>query len=101
MSFPKPDYLEPFLITPPNEDGMTQQETIDTISVVAEFHSTVDHWLRTGEDRDCIDDRLREMSIEPDEYWEDVETSINTFANWGIRPDKLEFLESGLVIPRY
>lgn len=79
---------------------MNQAELIQACEDALLRAAVLDDVLQGKRNEDDFNDLLREDRIDPDLYWQEAEASVNAFIEAGIVPDTLEFLDSGLVIPR-
>jgi hypothetical protein len=94
------DYLEPLLPIVNSVEGMNHTELTQAVESALVRATVLEEVLRGERPEDDFNDLLRQERWDPDGYWRDAEESVDGFAKAGIFPDSLEFLESGLVIPR-
>lgn len=94
------DYLEPLLPIVNSAEGMTHAELTQATEAALLRATVLEDVLRGDRPEDDFNDLLREERWDVDTYWLDAEESVEGFAKAGIFPDSLEFLDSGLVIPR-
>lgn len=94
------DHLEPLLPIVNAEEGMTHSELEKACEAAFLRARVLDDWLQGKRPEDDFNDLLRAENWDPDAYWEDAQDAVDDFINAGIVPDTLEFLDSGLVIPR-
>ncbi|MBE9155383.1 hypothetical protein IQ265_00785 [Nodosilinea sp. LEGE 06152] len=95
------DYLEPLLPVVNSAEGMTPAELAKAVDKALLRATVLDEVLQGKRGEDDFNDLLRSEDWDPDEFWIDAEGAVDAFIQAGIVPDSLEFLESGLVIPRH
>lgn len=94
------NFIDPFIVYCPNEDGMNSNEIQKTGLAAAEVNGAI-HQLFNGQaTEDDVNDRLRAIGIEPAEYWNNAEESIEIALAEGEYFEDVEVLPSGLVIVR-
>lgn len=94
------DYLEPLLPTVNFDPDMSREELIGACDAALLRAAVLDDVLQGKRNEDDFNDLLREDRRDPDAYWQEAEAAAEAFIQSGIVPESLEFLESGLVIPR-
>ncbi|MBD1917445.1 MULTISPECIES: hypothetical protein [Cyanophyceae] len=95
------DYLEPLLPVVNSAEGMTPAELTKACDKALLRAAVLDEVLQGKRHEDDFNDLLRSEGWDPDAFWHDAEDSVDAFIQAGIVPDSLEFLDSGLVIPRH
>lgn len=94
------DYLEPLLPVISSAPGMNQAELVQACEDALLRAVVLDDVLQGKRNEDDFNDLLREDRLDPDTYWRNAETAVDLFIDSGVIPDSLEFLDSGLVVPR-
>jgi hypothetical protein len=95
------DFLDPLLPIVATEQGMTRDERAQAAADSLLRQKVLEGYLRGENSEDDFNDLLREQRWDPDSFWQTAEANVNAFINAGIVPEALEFLDSGLVIPRH
>lgn len=95
------DYLEPLLPLVNSDPDMNRSELVQACEDALLRAAVLDDVLQGKRNEDDFNDLLRVDRVDPDDYWRDAEASVDAFIQSGIVPDSLEFLDSGLVIPRH
>ncbi len=94
------DFIEPLLPVVNSEPGMSRAE-LQQAAIASQLRQKVlEEVLRGDRPEDDFNDLLRSEGWDPDAYWATAESNIDAFISVGIVPNALEFLDSGLVIPR-
>lgn len=95
------DFLDPLLPIVATEPGMNRAEREKVAADSLLRQKVLEGYLRGDNSEDDFNDLLREQRWDPDAYWATAEANVDAFISQGIVPEALEFLDSGLVIPRH
>jgi hypothetical protein len=95
------DFIEPLLPAVNSDPDMRSDELAAAAEASLLRQRVLEQVLRGERPEDDFNDLLREERWDPDAYWETAEANVDAFIRAGIVPEALEFLDSGLVIPRH
>ncbi|MFQ4139633.1 hypothetical protein PGN35_025315 [Nodosilinea sp. PGN35] len=95
------DFLEPLLPIVNSDPDMSRAELTQACEDALLRAKVLEDYLRGDRPEDDFNDLLREERWDVDAYWRNAECAVDSFIQAGIVPEALEFLDSGLVIPRY
>jgi len=94
------DFLEPLLPIINSDPGMSRAELVKAVEASLLRATVLEDYLKGNRPEDDFNDLLRSENWDPDSYWAIAECNVDAFIAQGIVPDSLEYLDSGLVIPR-
>jgi hypothetical protein len=94
------DWIEPLLPIVNDDPGMSPAELAQAAEASLLRQRVLEEVLRGERPEDDFNDLMREERWDVDGYWETAEANVEAFMRQGIVPESLEFLDSGLVIPR-
>lgn len=94
------DWIEPFLPVVNSDPDMNRSELTAAAEASLLRQRVLEDVLLGKRPEDDFNDLLRSERWDPDDFWKTAEANVEAFARAGIVPDALEFLPSGLVIPR-
>lgn len=95
------DFLEPILPLVNIDPDMSRADLERACADALQRASVLEEWLIGVRPVDDFNDLLREDGADPDEFWASADRAVDGFIQAGIVPESLEFLPSGLVIPRH
>lgn len=95
------DFIEPLLL--PVQTTVDHSRTdLEQAAEESLFRQRILEGFLKGEyTENDVNDTLRMAGVEPAEFWEVAIANIDFVIATGIVPENLEFLDSGLVIPRH
>lgn len=95
------DWIEPLLPIVATDPDMSREERARAAENSLLRQQVLEEVLRGERPVDDFNDLLRSERWDVDEYWETAEANVDAFIRAGVIPEALEFLPSGLVIPRH
>lgn len=95
------DWIEPLLPLVDSDREMRPDERAAAARESLEFQGVLEDVMFARRPEDDLNDFLRLRGLDPDAYWQDVESDIDAVIRAGLVPDALEYSPSGLVVPRY
>ena len=95
------DWIEPLLPVVNSDPDMSRDELTQAAEDSLLRQQVLEEVLTGKRPEDDFNDLLRVERWDPDLFWETAEANVDAFISLGIHPEGLEFLDSGLVIPRH
>jgi hypothetical protein len=73
-------WIDPLLVPVNVPLGASSIEAQQHITLNLSLQSLTIHYLRTGQDGDRVEDCLAQMGINPHEYWQEINDTIDSLA---------------------